>query len=47
MRRNEQNRNAAKRLRAALTRKKQENTIGFFKIANENDQLEHKMQQIN
>ena len=37
---NEQKRNAVNRLRAALKRKKEENTIGFKKIENENDQLE-------
>jgi hypothetical protein len=40
MRQNEQNRNATNRIKAAFKRKKEENTIGFKKIANENDQLE-------
>ena len=40
MRQNEQNRNATNRLKAAFRRKKEENTIGLKKIANENDQLE-------
>ena len=39
MRQNEQNRNATNRLTAAIKRKKEENTIGFKKIENENDQL--------
>ncbi len=45
MRQNEQNRNATNRLKAAFRRKKEENTIGFKKIKNENDQLENKTQQ--
>ena len=43
MRQNEQNRNAANRLGAALKRKKEENTIGFKKIENENEQLEKRI----
>ncbi len=43
MRENEQNRDATNRLKAAFKRKKEENTIGFKKIANENDQMEDAM----
>jgi hypothetical protein len=39
MRQNELQRNATNRLTAAIKRKKEENTIGFKKINNENDQL--------
>jgi hypothetical protein len=43
MRQNEQNRNAANRLGAALKRKKEENTIGFKRIENQNEQLEKRI----
>ena len=36
---NAQNRNAANKLTAAFKRKKEENTIGFKKIENENERL--------
>ena len=39
MRQNAQKRNAANKLTAAIKRQKEENTIRFQKIANENDQL--------
>jgi hypothetical protein len=41
MRQNELKRVAANKLTAAIKRKKEENTIGFTKIANENDRLSH------
>jgi hypothetical protein len=44
MRQNAQSRNAANKLTAAFKRKKEENTIGFKTIENENDQLMDAMQ---
>ena len=38
--------NAANQLKAAIKRKKEENTIGFKKIENENDQLDQQIKAV-